>query len=90
MSLFTSRAKRVALFSVLFAIVSCGSAPSVKEYILIPPETGGRLLADEPSDDLPLQKCGPLECYVYFENDVEKIKKYIVTLEERLKACETK
>jgi hypothetical protein len=74
----------------VFVVVACGGrkAPSIIERILdVDTQT---LAAEDEKNDLPITVCKEDECYVYLDADVRRIKKYIIAIEERLKACEKK
>lgn len=79
------------LWVVLVLLCGCAGAPSVTERRVVPgPDAQGTLLAPESKDDLPLTHCLSEPCYSFMENDVKKIKKYIISLESQLKKCESK
>ena len=79
---------RRSLLSILCLLVcfSCGSAPSVKEYVL---DAKAHVLKGyKPADDKPESFCEKNICYVYEDADVRRIKKYIAQLSEKLKSCQ--
>lgn len=68
-------------------IVACGAGSiPIHEYILDVDK--GMLRASKPKDDKPIAFCQSTICYVYEDQDVRKIKKYIIELETRLKNCQ--
>lgn len=78
------------LIGMIFGIgfmAACGSGPSpVSEYMI---DVKAQMLrGPKPKDDKPLAFCVATVCYAYTDADVRLIKKYIVELETRLKACE--
>ena len=75
-------------FTCLFMFMACGVAPSIVDRII--DVDHNNLRADKPEDDLSLDYCKINICYGYKDEDVRKLKKYIVELEDRLKECEAK
>ncbi len=84
----TNKLTRLFALAVL-PFIACGSAPSVREYII---DVQAQMLrASNEKEDEPLTVCEKtFVCYAYKDHDVRKIKKYIVELEEQLKACQKK
>ncbi len=71
----------------ILVMVACGSAPfSVTEYILDVKDQA--LRASKPKYDKPISFCDEHICYVYENEDIKKIKKYVIEIETRLKSCE--
>lgn len=70
-------------------VVACGSTPiPIHEYII---DVDAQMLrGPKPKDDKPLSFCKGTLCYAYEDTDVRSIKKYIVELENQLKACQQK
>lgn len=81
----------LAFFLGAFTIAACGSMTRsglVHEYIIdVDSQT---LKGARAEDDKPLSYCKAVFCYAYEDSDIRKIKKYIVDLEEQLKACQKK
>ncbi len=77
----------LGMFMGILVMVACGSAPfSVSEYILDVKEQ--KLLGIKAKYDKPLSYCEATICYVYSDEDIKKVKKYVVELETRLASCE--
>ena len=65
-------------------LFACGSSPSVTERRI---DSAALILRGVTEDkDLPIKDANGQYCYS--ENDTVAIKKYIVTLEQRLKQCQ--
>ena len=75
----------IAFLSIALA---CNSLGSINEYLLNLDQ--GKLMAIKPELDKPLSLCKDTKCYVYPDEDLRAIKKYIISLEERVKRCEEK
>lgn len=75
---------------LLFSFAACASTPkpTIHEYILDP--KAQKLVGYQASDDLPMSQCEINTCYVYKDEDLRKIKKYISELESRLESSEKK
>ncbi len=81
------------LFSPISLVFFCACAsvprmesrPSVEEYML---DFDAQVMrGSEEKDDLPLSYCKDHACYVLKDEDLVKIKLYIVELEDEKKAC---
>lgn len=83
-----ARLKYLLTFSLgALVVVACGGAPaSVHERIL--DVDSGMLRGMVIEDDRPLAFCKTTTCYVYEDYDVRRVKKYIVGLEEQLRAMQ--
>lgn len=81
--------KKYGFILFFVCVASCGSSPSIIERLIdVDEDAKGMLIAPKKEDDLPLSYCAKSKCYVYNEEDVKKIKKYIATLEARLRRCD--
>lgn len=70
---------------ILF-VTACGGAQVVIERTI---DVDAQMLrGPEKKHDKPISVCKERLCYSYFDEDVRSIKKYIVSLEERLKDCQ--
>lgn len=66
---------------------ACGAAPGfLQEFILQLKDQ--KLNSTTAQRDQPLSVCSTKTCVVYFLEDVTKIKKYVVELEEKVRSLE--
>jgi hypothetical protein len=82
---------RVTLFTCAL-MVGCAKVKSaITEYIVDTKDPSGVILrGPDAKYDHPISWCGDHVCYAYEEKDITNIKKYIATLEVKLKDCQKK